>query len=37
MSWKQALKTFYKLYSESNLANEWVIVGSVGSVMQKAI
>jgi NAD-dependent SIR2 family protein deacetylase len=37
MSWKQALKTFYKLYSESNLTNEWIIVGSVGSVMQKAI
>jgi len=37
MSWKQALKTFYELYSESNLTNEWIIVGSVGSVMQKAI
>lgn len=37
MTWKQALKTFCDLYSESKLTNKWIIVGSVGSVLQKAI
>ncbi|MGG1515695.1 hypothetical protein ABE504_09805 [Paenibacillus oryzisoli] len=36
MSWKQALKTFCDLYSESKLTNKWIIVGSVGSVLQNA-
>lgn len=37
MTWKQALKTFCDLYSESKLTNQWIVVGSVGSVLQKAI
>jgi len=37
MTWKQALKTFTELYSESGLTNEWIIVGSVGSVLQHAV
>ncbi|WP_410769415.1 hypothetical protein [Fontibacillus sp. BL9] len=37
MTWSQALKTFCDLYSESNLTTEWIIVGSVGSVLQRAM
>ncbi|MFC5528341.1 hypothetical protein [Cohnella yongneupensis] len=37
MTWNQALKTFCDLYSESELTNKWIIVGSVGSVLQQAI
>lgn len=35
MSWKEALNTFCELYTESKLTNKWVIVGSVGSVLQE--
>ncbi|SDE44160.1 hypothetical protein SAMN02799630_03374 [Paenibacillus sp. UNCCL117] len=37
MTWQQALKTFTELYAESGLTNEWIIVGSVGSVLQHAV
>lgn len=36
MTWNQALETFCTLYSESNLKCEWILVGSVASVLQKA-
>lgn len=36
MTWQRALTVFDDLYSESNLTNEWIIVGSVGSVLQQA-
>ncbi|GIP53343.1 hypothetical protein [Paenibacillus vini] len=37
MTWKQALTTFCDLYSESGLTTKWIIVGSVGSVLQHAV
>jgi hypothetical protein len=36
MSWNQALETFCDLYSKSNIDCRWIIVGSVGSVLQRA-
>lgn len=36
MTWNQALQTFCDLYSESHLKMNWIIVGSVGSVLQRA-
>lgn len=36
MTWKQALQTFCELYAQSQLTNRWMIVGSVGSVLQHA-
>jgi hypothetical protein len=36
MSWQRALTAFLDLYSESNLTSQWIIVGSVGSVLQQA-
>lgn len=36
MSWNEALRTFCDLYTQSQLTNPWIIVGSVGSVLQKA-
>ncbi|WP_010275330.1 hypothetical protein [Paenibacillus senegalensis] len=36
MTWKLALKSFCDLYSESGLTVPWIVVGSVGSVIQKA-
>ncbi|WP_373231341.1 hypothetical protein [Cohnella sp.] len=36
MSWNQALETFCDLYSKSYLDCKWIIVGSVGSVLQRA-
>ncbi|GIO41661.1 hypothetical protein [Paenibacillus apis] len=36
MSWSQALKAFCDLYTASKLSTKWIVVGSVGSVLQHA-
>ncbi|QMV40032.1 nucleotidyltransferase family protein [Cohnella cholangitidis] len=36
MSWNEALRTFCELYSAANLNCNWIVVGSVGSVLQGA-
>lgn len=36
MTWNRALKTVCDLYTESKLAANWIVVGSVGSVLQHA-
>lgn len=36
MSWNQALKEYCDLYSRSNIDCTWIVVGSVGSVLQGA-
>lgn len=36
MSWKQALSAFCELCSGSDAAGKWIVVGSVGSVLQRA-
>ncbi|MBU5672096.1 hypothetical protein [Paenibacillus brevis] len=36
MSWNRALKACCDLYAESKLATKWIVVGSVGSVLQHA-
>lgn len=36
MTWSQALKAFCDHYTESHVDSNWIIVGSVGSVLQHA-
>lgn len=36
MSWNEALRTFCELYSTADLKCNWIVVGSVGSVLQGA-
>lgn len=36
MTWDRALKAFCEIYAESSMEVDWIVVGSVGSVLQGA-